>query len=90
MGGGGGGGRNRLCACDTKPEVPYSCCRGPGLAYNLRALEALGVFDTLSCYLSLVFKHSDTKLDNKKQNSRSWGEGCCALSKSASEIYQLK
>ena len=30
-----------------------------------RALEALGVADDLSCYLSLNFKHSDTKWDFK-------------------------
>ena len=33
----------------------------PGSRAHLRALEALGVFDALSCYLSLIFKHSDTK-----------------------------
>ena len=32
---------------------------------RLRALEALGVFDALSCYLSLIFKHSDTTWDLK-------------------------
>ena len=28
-------------------------------------LETLGDFDALSCYLSLIFKYSDTKLDLK-------------------------
>ena len=41
----------------AKPEVPYG--RGP-------ALEALGVFYALSCYLSLIFKHSDTIWDLTK------------------------
>ena len=30
-----------------------------------RALEALGGFDALSCYPSLIFKHSDTKWEKK-------------------------
>ena len=42
----------------------------PGSRTRLRALEALGTFDALSCYLSLIFKHSDTKWD-KKTHSRS-------------------
>ena len=38
--------------------------RGPGHA--LGPMEALRVSDALSCYLSLNFKHSDTKWDFKK------------------------
>ena len=47
-----GGGHKRLCACthisSAKPEVPFG--RGPDL---IRALEALGLFYALSCYLFL-------------------------------------
>ena len=39
------------------------------LAAPLRALEALRVFDALSCYTNLIFKHSDTK----------WGENAVNL-----------
>ena len=37
-----------------------------GSRARLRALEALRVFDALSCYLSLIFNHSDRKWDLKK------------------------
>ena len=37
-------------------RAPFWICDGP-----LRALEALGIFDARSCYLSLIFKHSYTK-----------------------------
>ena len=61
IGGGGGGGRKRFCAgthiTSAKPNLPYTA----GSRGRLRALEALGFFDALSCYLSLIFKHSDTK-----------------------------
>ena len=59
---------------------------------HLRALEALGVFDALSCYLSLISKHSDTKWD-LKNTVRSifffWGGGAPVAppSKSATEFY---
>ena len=36
-----------------------------GSRVHLRALEALWIFDALSCYLSLIFKYSDTKWDLK-------------------------
>ena len=61
--GGGGGEHKRLCAhthiTSRKHEVPYG--RGPGL--TLWPGSSRGVFDALSCYLSLIFKHSDTKWD---------------------------
>ena len=38
---------------------------------NSPSLEsALGVFDALSCHLSLIFKHSDTKWDKKQTNKQ--------------------
>ena len=40
----------------------------PGSSARLRALEALRVFYALLCYLSLIFKHSDTKWDFKKHS----------------------
>ena len=47
---GGGGGLKRLFTpthiTSTNPEVPY----GRGSRARLRALEALGGFDVLSCY----------------------------------------
>ena len=58
MEGGGGRGRGtpkRFCArkhiTNARPEVPYG--RGP----------ALGGLDALSCYLGIIFNHSDTKLN---------------------------
>ena len=36
-----------------------------GSRASFRAMEALRVLDALSCYLSLIFKHSDTKWDTK-------------------------
>ena len=62
---------------------------------RLRALlEALGFFDTLSCYLSLIIKHSDTKWDNKKnivdQILGVGGGGArCTFSKSATGLCLL-
>ena len=44
---------------------------------TFRDLEALGVLDALSCYLSLILKHSDKKWETRK-HSRSfffWGGG---------------
>ena len=66
-----GGVKDYMCA----PEVPYG--RGPGPAFK-RALESLGVFDALSCYLSLIFKHSDTKLDYKTHNQSNF-RGCAPV-----------
>ena len=37
----------------------------PGSRARLRALEALGGFDALSCNLSLIFKHSEYKMEYK-------------------------
>ena len=37
----------------------------PGSRARLRALEPLGGFDALLCYMSQIFKHSDTKWDLK-------------------------
>ena len=34
-----------------------------GVKGPLKVLEVLGVYDALSRYLSLIFKHSDTKWD---------------------------
>ena len=44
--GGGGGGYKR------EARSPFN---------TMARFQALGVFDDLSCYLSLSFKHSDTK-----------------------------
>ena len=53
---GGGGGRESLCApthnARAKPRSPLR----PGSRARLRTLAALGVFDTLSCYLSHILR----------------------------------
>ena len=54
----GGGGQKIMCAhAHHEREVPYAC------------MEALGVFDALLCYLSLIIKHSDTNGILKKRQS---------------------
>ena len=77
--GGGGGGRKRLCA------------RAPITARNSKYLirrKPLGDFDALSCYLSLMFKHSDTKWDLKKYSRLYFrGSACCAPSQSATANF---
>ena len=45
----------------AKIEVPFG--RGPGPAFG--AMEALGFVNALSCYMCLIFKHSDTNWDKK-------------------------
>ena len=61
-----GGGGKKLCARTHihEREARSPLRPGPGPA-QVRALEALGVFDALSYYLSLIFKQSDTKWDIK-------------------------
>ena len=54
---GGGGGANNYVRVHDMTSLLYG--RGPGPC-RLRALEALGGFYALPCYLSLIFKHSDT------------------------------
>ena len=60
--GGGGGGVKIMCA-----DARTSRARSPkSLTAGVQtALAALKVFDALSYYLSLIFKHSDTKWDLK-------------------------
>ena len=57
-----GGGQKIMCT-HTYQECEARSPVGLGCRARLRALEALGVFYALSCYLSLIFKHSDTKWD---------------------------
>ena len=65
VGGGGGGTQKIMCAHgpmhikSAKPKVPYRRGPGPGSSW---------VFYALSCYLILIFKHSHTKWDLKKQS----------------------
>ena len=65
--GGGGGGANDLCAhthiMNAKPRVPYN--GGP--------LKLSAGFDALSCYLSPIVKHSDTKWEKRRSNFRGGG-----------------
>ena len=64
--GGGGGAKDYVRARTSRARSPKSLTSG----VQLWALDALGVFDALSRYLSLTFKHSDTKW-NKTKHSRS-------------------
>ena len=63
------GGRGKRCAAVmcvlTNHKREERSPLGPGFRACLRAVEAVRVFDALSCYLSLTFKHSDTKWDLK-------------------------
>ena len=62
--------------------------RGPGLLYNI------GLFNALSCYLSLIFKHSEEE-KNRLRNIvdlyfffLGGGGGCCAPPLgSATDLY---
>ena len=67
-GGGGGGAKKIMCVHAHHEREPRSPLR-PGSRACLRALETLGFFNALSYYLSLTFKHSHTKWDNKKTHS---------------------
>ena len=68
--GGGGGTKDYVCAPTPRSEVPYG--RGPGPAWKLSVF----VVDALSCYLSLILKHSDTEWDKKHIWSNFvWGGG---------------
>ena len=62
----GGGGDYYACTHITsaKPNVPYG--RGPGPSHGGAHLFLF--LCTLSCFLSLIFKHSDTKWDKTKQS----------------------
>ena len=62
--GGGGGAQTIMCAHALHKREAWSPLR-PGSRARLRALGAPGGFDALSCYLSLIFKQSDTKWDKK-------------------------
>ena len=57
-GGGGGGGR---LLCKQSPLRLESRAAGP-----LAGPGSFTVSDALSCHLSLIFKHSDTNLEEKK------------------------
>ena len=58
--GGGGGAKAYKCALHAHHEREARSPLRPGSRARLKALEALGVFDALLCYLILIFKHSDT------------------------------
>ena len=62
---GGGGGRKRLC---VRTHITSANAAKPEFNFG-RALEALEIFDALSCYLSLIFKHFDTKWDFKNRSN---------------------
>ena len=64
--GGGGGAQKNMCEHAHHERQPRS---------PLRALEALGYFDALSCYPSLSFKYSDTKWAKKHSQSNFRGGG---------------
>ena len=63
LGGWGGGGQKIMWVHAHHVGEAGSPFR-PGSRARLRALpEALGAFDALLCYLSLIFKHYDTNWD---------------------------
>ena len=67
-----------MCAHhERKAQSPLQ----PGSRARLRSLEALEVFDALLCYLSLILKRSDTKLDIKKPTVGQifGGRACCVV-----------
>ena len=76
-GGGGGGGATNDCAHVHHEREARSPFIRPGSRAHVRAMEALRVFNTILCYLSLIFEHSDTKWDFYKQNI--WGGGARLL-----------
>ena len=85
-GGGGGGGGCKRCACTnitSAKSFRVNGVQGP----LIRALEALGVFDALSCYLSPLFQAFWYKMGLKKKIvDQILGRGaCCAPSKSATD-----
>ena len=72
-------GRKRLCArsahtmhTELEAEVPYG--RGPG---PISGSGSFGVWDALSCYLSLNLTHSDTKLGKNLVNQNLEGKSAC-------------
>ena len=75
----GGGGRKCLCVCvrtymtSAKRGVPYKT----GVQCILKGPGSSRVLDALSCYLSLIIKHSDTKWDKKNIVDQSLGERVC-------------
>ena len=88
------GAKDYVCAHahhERKAQSPL--CLGSRVRF--RALEALGGFDALSCYLSLICMHSDTKWDLKQHsqsNVRGGGGGVPVVpsSKSATITLQLR
>ena len=82
LGGGGGGG--------GAPKVMWAHAYA-SWAKSAKSLRRPGsrvlALDALSCYLSLIFKHYDTKHDKKTKTIQIWRGGgggvCCALTKSA-------
>ena len=59
----GGGGAQKIMYMHAHLECEAQSPLQPGSRALKWALEALGGLDALSCYLSLIFKHSDTKWD---------------------------
>ena len=54
----------------AKREVPYTTGVGP-----FKGPGSSRVLDALSCYLSLIFKHPDTKWKTKKYDQNGGGGG---------------
>ena len=81
---GGGGGRKRLCARShiTRCAEPNSLSAGVGPLKGPGSCRVVLML-ALSCYLSLIFKHSDKKNWEKKTETHSWSNfrrvrACCA------------
>ena len=85
---GGGGGAQEIMSANAHYERKTRSAFRQGSRARLRALEAPWLFYALSCYLSLISKHSDTKFDKKTQSIKfkfrgGGGGACCAPSGSA-------
>ena len=66
---GGGGEAQKIMCGHAHYEREARSPLQPGSRARLWAPEALGVIDALSCYLSLILKHADTKWDKTKTYS---------------------
>ena len=69
----GGGGGTIMCAHAHHERVARILLRPGCMQGSLKGPGSCRVLDALSCYLSLISKHSDVKWDFKKEHN---GGGC--------------
>ena len=73
MEGGGGGTKDYVCSLISQARSPKSLTAW--VQGSLMGPGSSRVFDALSCFLSLIFEHSDTKWDNKKHSRSNFRGG---------------